>query len=112
MDRKKIVYLLACLLALASSWYFLAGRNDVSDIRDRADTVRNGLKSAEEEQRDQAESLDRAADAADRGQQAVRDSQETADRIQDLERSDSEIIRDCKSIIETVRARGETESQS
>ena len=110
MDRKKIVYLLACLLALASSWYFLAGRNDVSDIRDRADTVRNGLKSAEEEQRDQAESLDRAEEAADRGQSAVRDSQETAGRIEDLERADAEIIRDCQSILETVRKRGKPEN--
>ena len=110
MDRKKIVYLLACLLALASGWYFLAGRNDVSDIRDRADAVRNRLESAQEEQRDQAESLDRAEEAADRSQQAVRDGEETADRIQDIERSDAEIIRDCQSILETVRKRGKTEN--
>ena len=109
-NYKKAAIGIACLLALASGWYFLAGRNDVSDIRDRADAVRNGLESAEEEQRNQAESLDRAEEATDRGQQAVRDGEETADRIQDIERSDAEIIRDCQSILETVRKRGKAEN--
>ena len=116
MDRtekqKVAICFVVCLLIMVGYWFFFPGRNDVSDIGQRADTTRKELESAREEQRDQAAALDRAADAADRGQQAVRDSQETADRIQDLECSDSEIIRDCKSIIETVRARGETESQS
>ena len=106
MDCKKIMYLLAGLLVVVSCWYFLSGRNDVSDIGDRADAVRNGLESAEEEQRDQAESLDRAEGAADRSQSAVRDSEERADRVQELERSDAEIIRESQSIINRVRARG------
>lgn len=110
--NKKIVYLLAGLCIVASCWYIFAGRGDVSDIGQRADTTRNELDSARKEQRNQTAALDRAADAADRGQQAVRDGQETADRIQDIERSDSEIIRDCKSILAAVRSRGKTESQS
>ena len=108
--NKKIVYLLAGLCIVASCWYIFAGRNDVSDIGQRADAVRDGIESAGEEQRDQAAALDRATDAADRSQQAVRDSQETADRIEEIERSDAEIIRDCKSILATVRARGKTKN--
>lgn len=108
--NKKIVYLLAGVLALASCWYFLAGRNDVSDIGDRADTVRSELESAGEEQRDQAAALDRAENAADRSQSAIRDSAERADRVQELERSDAEIIRECKSILEAIRGRGEAEN--
>lgn len=98
--NKKIVYLLAGGLALASCWYFLAGRGDVSDIGKRADSVRNGLDSAREEQRDQAGSLDRAAEA-------VRNSADRAGRIEENELRDAEIIRECKSILTTIRGRGE-----
>lgn len=108
--NKKIVYLLAGVLALASCWFYFAGRNDVSDIGDRADTVRSELESAGEEQRDQAAALDRAENAADRSQSAIRDSAERADRVQELERSDAEIIRECKSILEAIRGRGEAEN--
>lgn len=108
--NKKIVYLLAGVLALASCWYFLAGRGDVSDIGDRADTVRSELESAGEEQRDQAAALDRAENAADRSQSAIRDSAERADRVQELERSDAEIIRESQSILEAIRGRGESEN--
>lgn len=98
--NKKIVYLLAGVLALASCWYFLAGRGDVSDIGKRADDTRAGLESADEEQRDQAGSLDRAAEA-------VRNSADRAGRIEENERRDAEIIRECKSILERIRGRGE-----
>lgn len=89
----------AALLAIGV-WLYGAGRNDVSDIGKRADSVRDGLESAAEEQREQAESLSRAEDA-------VRDSAERADRIEESERRDAEIIRECKSILERIRGRGE-----
>lgn len=108
--NKKIVYLLAGVLALASCWFYFAGRNDVSDIGDRADTVRSELESAGEEQRDQAAALDRAENAADRSQSAIRGSAERADRVQELERSDAEIIRESQSILEAIRGRGEAEN--
>lgn len=108
--NKKIVYLLAGVLALASCWYFLAGRGDVSDIGKQAGDTRTGFESAGEEQRDQAAALDRAENAADRSQSAIRDSAERADRVQELERSDAEIISECKSIIAAVRARGKKEN--
>ena len=108
--NKKIVYLLAGVLALASCWYFLAGRGDVSDIGKRADDTRAGFESAGEEQRDQAAALDRAENATDRSQSAIRNSQSTAGRIEEIERSDSEIIRECKSILTTVRKRGKAEN--
>lgn len=111
MDHKKIIYLLAgVLLVAASGWFYFAGRGDVSDIRDRADTVRSELESAREEQRDQAVALDRAENAADRSQSAIRGSAERADRVQELERSDAEVIRESQSIIEAVRERGKKEN--
>ena len=99
----------AALLAIGV-WFLCAGRSDVSDIRERADTVRNELESAREEQRDQAAALDRAENAADRSQSAIRDSEERADRVQELERSDAEIIRESQSILEAVRGRGKKEN--
>lgn len=108
--NKKIVYLLAGVLLVAGSWFYFAGRNDVSDIRDRANETWSELESAQKEQRDQAESLDRAESAADRSQSAIRGSAERADRVQELERSDAEIIRECQSIIDRVRERGKKEN--
>ena len=110
MDHKKIMYLLAGVLLVASGWFYFAGRGNVSDIGKRADDTRAGLESAGEEQRSQAESLDRAENAADRSQSAIRDSAERADRVQELERRDAEIIRESKSILDRVRARGKKEN--
>lgn len=110
MDHKKIMYLLAGVLLVASGWFYFAGRGDVSDIGDRADETRSELESAREEQRDQAAALDRAENAADRSQSAIRDSEERADRVEELERSDAEIIRESQSILEAVRGRGKKEN--
>lgn len=110
MDHKKIMYLLAGVFLVAGCWFYFAGRNDVSDLRNRADDTRNELTSAQEEQRDQAAALDRATSAADRSQDAIRDSAERADRVQELERSDAEIIRESQSILEAVRGRGKKEN--
>lgn len=99
----------AALLAIGV-WFYGACRNDVSDLRNRADDTRNELISAQEEQRDQAAALDRAENAAVRSQDAIRDSEERADRVQELERSDAEIIRESQSILEAVRGRGKKEN--
>lgn len=101
--NKKIVYLLAGVLLVASCWFYFAGRNDVSDIGKRADTARDELRRADEEQRDQAGSLDRA-------EEAVRNSADRAGRIEENERRDAEIIRECKSILATIRGRSEAEN--
>ena len=99
----------ATLLAIGG-WFYFAGRGDVSDIRERADTVRSELESAREEQRDQAAALDRAENAADRSQSAIRDSEERADRVQELERNDAAVIRESQSILAAVRGRGKKEN--
>ena len=102
-NQKRLIgagLIVGVIILCISAWFASAGRNDVSDIRDRADTVRNELRRADEEQRDQAGSLDRAAEA-------VRNSADRAGRIEENERRDAEIIRECKSILERVRGRGE-----
>ena len=100
---KKSIALCALLLALAGGWYYLAGRNDVSDIGKRADETRSELESAREEQRDQAAALDRA-------EGAIRDSAERADRVKELERSDAAVIRESQSILAADRGRGKKEN--
>lgn len=102
-NREKLMAIAAGLLIVAGVWLWCAGRNDVSDIGKRADETRSELKSAREEQRDQAAALDRA-------EGAIRDSAERADRVQELERSDAEIITESQSIIDRVRARGKKEN--
>lgn len=104
-NTKKILTAVAAACVLvAGGWFCLAGRGDVSDISKRADSVRNELESARDEQRDQAGSLDRA-------ESAIRNSAERADRIEENERRDAEIIRECKSIIARVRERSEKEDR-
>lgn len=98
--KYKVYCIFGGILLLACVWFGLAGRGDVSDIGKRADDVRSGLESAGEEQRRQAESLDRA-------EEGIRNSKERADRIEESERRDAEIIRECKSILATIRGRGE-----
>ena len=100
---KKSIALCLLLLALAGGWYYLAGRNDVSDIGKRADETRSELESAREEQRDQAAALDRA-------EGAIRNSAERADRVKELERSDAAVIRESQSILAAVRGRGKKEN--
>lgn len=102
-NYKKAIALCLLLLALAGGWYYLAGRNDVSDIGKRADETRSELESAREEQRDQAAALDRA-------EGAIRDSAERADRVQEIERSDAAVIRESQSILAAVRGRGKKEN--
>lgn len=95
---------LACVVLLAGFvWFFCAGRSDVSDIRRGAQSVTEQLDRAESGQREQAESLDRAAEAAS-------DSQRAAGEIQSIERRDAEIIRESQSILEAVRGRGKKEN--
>lgn len=103
MDRKKIMYLLVGMLVVAGGWFYFAGRGDVSDIGKRADTTRDELRRAGEEQRGQTGSLDRA-------ESAIRDSAERADRVEENELRDAEIIRECKSILASIRGRGEAEN--
>lgn len=102
-NYKKAIALCLLLLALAGGWYYLAGRNDVSDIGKRADETRSELESAREEQRDQAAALDRA-------EGAIRNSAERADRVKELERSDAAVIRESQSILAAVRGRGKKEN--
>ena len=78
---KKMALLAAGVFLVAFGWFYFAGRGDVSNIGKRTDTVRDELRRADEEQRDQAGSLDRA-------EEAVRNSADRAGRIEENERRD------------------------
>lgn len=116
-NHEKLMAIATGVLLVASCWILLAGRGDVSDIRERADAVRNELTNAESSQSRTAESLDRASDLAE---SAERDNQEAGRGIekieegnrnlQDSERGDAEIITESQSIIDRVRARGKKEN--
>lgn len=102
-NRGKLMAIVAGVLLVAGGWFYFAGRGDVSDVGKRADTTRDELRRAGEEQRGQTGSLDRA-------ESAIRDSAERADRVEENERRDAEIIRECKSILASIRGRGEAEN--
>lgn len=110
-DRKKeiIAILIVFILAFLWIWYGVG----VSDNGRGAESVRNELESAQEEQRDEAESLDRADEANRNAQQSVREGRQSVGRIeernteiQNIERSDAEIIKQSQQILKGIRARG------
>lgn len=107
-EDKKIYAALAAIAVLLLSgfvWFLCAGRSDVSDIRRGAQSVTEQLDRAESGQRAEAESLDRAAEAAS-------DSQRAAGEIQSIERRDADLISGSKEILQRVRERGKTENQN
>ena len=119
-NQKRLIgagLIVGVIILCISAWFASAGRNDVSDIGDRADTVRKELRNAESSQSRTAESLDRASDLAE---SAERDNQETGQRIEQLEegnrnlqsseRGDAEIIIESQSILKAVRGRGKKEN--
>ena len=119
-DKKQKLYVaaLACVVLLAGIvWFLCAGRSDVSDIRERADTVRNELTNAENSQSRTAESLDRASDLAESAERDNREAGRGIEKIeggnrnlQDSERGDAEIITESQSTLEAVRGRGKKEN--
>lgn len=101
-NRQKVYIAAALIFILLLSgfvWFLCAGRSDVSDIRRGAQSVTEQLDRAESGQREQAGSLDRAAEAAS-------DSQRAAGEIQSIERRDADLISGSQSIIDRVRERG------
>lgn len=110
MDHKKIMYLLAGVLLVASGWIYFAGRGDVSDIQQRADAIRNELTNAESSQSRTAESLDRASDLAESAEGRTEKIEEGNCNLQGSERGDAEIITESQSILAAVRGRGKKEN--
>lgn len=111
--KKIITACLAVLLVIGVGlWFFCAGRNDVSDIRERADDTRAELTDAGRAQQSEAAAIESAAEAVSRSSDSIRDSQQTAGEIQRTERTDAEIISGSEEILQEVRARGGTENQN
>lgn len=106
-DKKIYAALAAIAIFLLSGivWFRCAGRSDVSDIRRGAQSVTEQLDRAESGQRAEAESLDRAAEAASNSQRAVGE-------IQKIERRDADLISGSEEILQRVRERGGTENQN
>lgn len=107
-EDKKIYAALAAIAVLLLSgfaWFLCAGRKDVRDLRRGAQSVTEQLDRAESGQRAEAESLDRAAEAAS-------DSQRAAGEIQKIERRDADLISGSEGILQRVRERGGTENQN
>lgn len=113
-NTKKYVFLslAAIFLISAGVWFKFAGRTAIYDLRNSADATREGLKSAEDEQREQREAIDKAGNAANRSAESIKDSQRTATEIKRLERSDADLISGSEEILQRVRERGGTENQN
>lgn len=106
-DKKIYASMAAIAIFLLSGivWFLCAGRSDVSDIRRGAQSVTEQLDRAESGQRAEAESLDRATEAASNSQRAVGE-------IQKIERRDADLVSGSEEILQRVRERGGTENQN
>lgn len=112
-DRKEtIVLFIFIVVFVIAVWFLCAGRTSVYDLRIRADSVRGELDDAKEAQQREAETIERASEAAGRSTAAIGDSQRAAEKIQRMEQDDIELIRECQSILSTVRERGSKEDSN
>lgn len=113
-NTKKYVFLSLAAIFLISAilWFKFAGGSAVHDLRNTAQSTREGLKSAEDEQREQREAIDKAGNAANRSAESIKDSQRTATEIKRLERSDAEVITDGQRILQEVRNGSRTQDKS
>lgn len=119
-NKKRLIgagLIVGVIILCISAWFASAGRNDVSDIRDRADAIRNELTNAESSQSRTAESLDRASDLAESAEsdnqeagRGIEKIEEGNRNLQDSERGDAEIITESQSILAAVRGRGKKEN--
>ena len=116
MDNQKRAYFiggLAVVLVISVViWFACAGRSTVHDLRNGSNDIRNELDDARTAQRQQADTLGQAVDAAERGSRAIENSERANQEISRIERTDSELIRESKSILERVREKGRTENQN
>lgn len=116
MENKKRAYFiggLAFLVVIAIViWFTCAGRSTVHDLRNGSNDIRNELDDARTAQRQQADTLGQAVEAAERGSRAIENSERANQEISRIERTDSELIRESKSILERVREKGRTENQN
>lgn len=115
MDKKKAYFIGSIAFLLVVSivvWFACAGRSTVHDLRNGADAVRTELDNARTAQQEQADTLRKAGEAAERGSRAIENSERANQEISRIERTDAELIRESKSILERVRARGGTENQN
>lgn len=116
MENKKRAYFiggLAFLVVIAVIlWFACTGRSTVRDLRNGSNDIRNELDDARTAQRQQADTLGQAVDAAERGSRAIENSERANQEISRIERTDSELIRESKSILERVREKGRTENQN
>ena len=116
MDNKKRAYFiggLAFVLVISVIvWFACAGRTSIHDLRNGSNDIRNELDDARTAQRQQADTLGQAVEAAERGSRAIENSERANQEISRIERTDAELIRESKSILERVREKGRTENQN
>ena len=116
MDNKKRAYFiggLAVVLVISVIvWFACAGRTSIHDLRNGSNDIRNELDDARTAQRQQADTLGQAVEAAERGSRAIENSERANQEISRIERTDAELIRESKSILERVREKGRTENQN
>lgn len=105
-QKKYTIISIGIIILLAFGvWYMFAGRNDVSDLRKRAEPIRTELEEARSEQQRQSENLAGA-------KRAVENSERQNTEVRDRERSNEELIRENAEIFRRVRERGGTENQN
>lgn len=114
-EKKQAYYMFAIgtiIIVAVILWFVCAGRGDVSNLRNGADTVRNELDNARTAQQGQVDTLRQASEATERSAGAVENSKRANQEISRIERTDAELIRESQSILERVRARGGAEDKN
>lgn len=97
-DKKKVIIVVGILIVFVL-WFYFASRDDVSDIRDGAEPIREEYRRAESVSREQTEEIGRAG-------QAVEESRRINQEIRESEQRDTGAIESSEQILRRIRARG------
>lgn len=119
-NHKKAIAFCFLFIALAGGWYFLTGRNDVSDVRQSAERAEQYNRQSGESIDDATgetgradEKLDRAESSIERSQDAIKRSIDTGDRNKTELEECKRIVSECQAdasearrILESIRSTG------
>ena len=118
IDKKYFIYAGVALFLIFGGWYLFSVGKDVSDNRNRVDTITNQLNQTGKELQDTAAGLNNVQQAVDRSvertirtETIVREVQVRTDNDTAIINESSKLIDDSQRIVSAVRQRGTSEAQ-
>ena len=118
IDKKYFIYAGVALFLIFGGWYLFSVGKDVSDNRNRVDTITNQLNQTGKELQNTAaglnnieQAVDRSVERVERSETVIREVQVRTDNDTAIISESAGLINDSQRIISEVRQRGTGEAQ-